>query len=87
MRLRPLRVRIRNGMTKMPNSPKMMKYQIATKDHAMNIRQSAIGTNNIHFKVALSLSVIFQIRAADPENDVGAETTIFSDANFSLIIM
>ena len=65
----------------------MMKYQIATNDHAMNIRQSATGTNNNHFKVALSLSVIFQIRAADPENDVGAETTIFSDANFSLIIM
>lgn len=64
----------------------MMKYQIATNDHAMNIRQSAIGTNNNHFKVTLSLSVNFQIRAADPENDVGAETTIFSDANFSLMV-
>lgn len=74
-------------MTKIPNSPKIMKYQMATSDNAMNIRQSAIGTNNNHFKVTLSLSVNFQIRAADPENDVGAETTIFSDANFSLIIM
>lgn len=68
----------------MPNSPKMMKYQIATKDHAMNIKQSAIGTSNNHFKVALSLSVIFQIRAADPENDVGADMITFSDASFSL---
>lgn len=65
----------------------MMKYQMATNDHAMNIKHSAIGTNNNHFKVALSLSVIFQIRAADPENDVGAETTIFSNASFSFIIV
>ena len=84
-RLRLLRVSRRNGITKMPNSPKMIKYQIATNDHDMNIKQSAIGTSNNHFKVALSLSVIFQIRATDPENDVGAETTIFSDASFSLI--
>ena len=69
----------------MPNSPKMMKYQIATNDHAMNIEQSAIGTSSNHFKRSLSDSVIFHIRAAEPENDVGAETTIFSDANFSLI--
>ena len=69
-------------MTKIPNSPKIMKYQMATNDHAMNIRHSAIGTNSNHFRVALSLSVIFQIRAADPENDVGADTTIFSEDSF-----
>jgi len=51
----------------------------------MHIRQIAIGANTNHFKVALLLSVIFQIRAADPENDVGAEMTIFSDASLSLI--
>ena len=60
----------------------MMKYHIATKDQAMHIRQIAIGTNINHFKVALSLSVIFQIRAADPENDVGADMMTFSDAVF-----
>ena len=55
----------------------MTKYQIATNDHAMKIRPKAIGTSNNHFKRSLSDYVIFQIRAADPENDVGAETTIF----------
>jgi hypothetical protein len=84
-RLRLLRVSRRNGMTKIPNSPKIMKYQMATSNHAMNIKQIATGTSNNHFKATLSLSVIFQIRATDPENDVGAETTIFSDANLLLI--
>ena len=77
MRLRPLRVRRRNGITKMPNSPKIMMYQIATKDHAMNIEQSAIGTRTSHFTRSLSDSVIFQIRAAEPENEVDAETITF----------
>lgn len=70
----------------MPNSPKMMKYQIATKDHAMNIKQSASGTRTSHFRRSLSDSVIFQIRAAEPENDVGADTITFSDANLSAIL-
>lgn len=60
----------------------MMKYQMATSDQAIKIKQSAIGTSNNHFNAVLSLSVIFQIRAADPEKEVGAETTIFSEANF-----
>ena len=70
----------------MPNSPKIMMYQIATKDHAMNIEQSAIGTSSNHFKAALLLSVIRQIRAADPENDVGAETITFSEDSFVAIL-
>ena len=69
-------------MTKIPNSPKMMKYQIATNDHAMNNKQSATGTSNNHFKISLSDSVSFQILAAEPESDVGADTTIFSEDSF-----
>ena len=57
----------------------MMKYQIATNDHAMNIEQSAIGTSSNHFKRSLSDSVSFQILAAEPENEVGADTMTFSD--------
>lgn len=64
----------------------MMKYQIATKDHAMNIKQSAIGTRTNHFRRSLSDSVIFQIRAAEPENDVGADTITFSDDSFVAIL-
>lgn len=59
----------------------MMMYQIATNDHAMKIRPRAIGTSNDHFKSSLFDFVSFQILAADPENDVGAEMTTFSDAN------
>mgnify|MGYP007071066259 CR=1 FL=1 len=70
----------------MPNSPKMMKYQIATKDHAMNIKQSAIGTRTSHFRRSLSDSVILQIRAAEPENEVGADTMTFSDDSFVAIL-
>ncbi len=81
MRLRPLRVSRRNGITKIPNSPMIMKYQIATNDHAMKINISATGTSNSHFNHALSESVIFQMRAAEPENDVGADITTFSDAS------
>ncbi len=73
-------------MTKIPNKPKMMKYQTATSDQAIKIKQSAIGTSRSHFKAVLSLSVIFQIRAADPENDVGAEAITFSDAKRLLMI-
>ena len=60
----------------------MMKYQIATNDHAMKIRPKAIGTSNNHFTRSLSDSVIFHIRAAEPENDVGADMMTFSDAIF-----
>jgi hypothetical protein len=63
-----------------------MKYQMATKDHAMNIKQSAIGTRTSHFRRSLSDSVIFQIRAAEPENEVGADTITFSDASLSAIL-
>lgn len=73
-------------MTKMPNKPKMMKYHIATKHHAIKMRQSAIGTSKNHLSAALSVSVIFHIRAADPEKEVGADTTTFSDASLSLIV-
>ncbi len=72
-------------MTKIPNKPKMTKYQIATSDHAIYIKQRAIGTSSSHFKAAFSLSVIRHIRAAEPENDVGAEMITFSDANLSAI--
>ena len=70
----------------MPNSPKIMMYQIATKDHAMNIEQSAIGTRTSHFTRSLSDSVIFQIRAAEPENEVGADTITFSEDSFVAIL-
>lgn len=73
-------------MTKMPNSPKIMKYQIATNDHAMNIKQSAIGTSSNHFKRSLSDSVSFQILAAGPENEVGADTITFSEDSFVAIL-
>lgn len=59
----------------------MMTYQMATRDHDTNIRQSAIGTSSSHLTVVLSVLVIFQILAADPENDVGADTTTFSEAS------
>lgn len=62
-----------------------MTYQTATRDHATNTRQSAIGTSNSHLTIGLSVLVIFQSRVADPENDVGAEATTFSDANLLLI--
>jgi len=39
----------------------------------------AIGTRTSHFTRSLSDSVIFHIRAAEPENEVGAETITFSD--------
>ena len=86
LRLRPLRVRRRNGITKIPNSPKIMKYQMATSDHAMNIKQSAIGTSSNHFKRSLSDSVSFQILAAEPENEVGADTITFSEDRFVAIL-
>lgn len=58
---------------------------MATRDHAINTRQRATGTSSNHLMTALSVLVIFQILAADPEKDVGAETTIFSDASLLLI--
>lgn len=59
----------------------MITYQIATNDHAMDTRHSAIGTSTSHFSRLLSVSVIFQILAAEPENEVGADTMTFSDAS------
>ena len=73
-------------MTKIPNSPKIMKYQMATNDHAINIKQSAIGTSSNHFKRSLSDSVSFQILAAEPENEVGADTITFSEDSFVAIL-
>lgn len=58
---------------------------MATRDHATNTKQSTIGTSNSHLTIALSVLVIFQSLAADPENDVGAEATTFSDASLLLI--
>lgn len=72
-------------MTNIPNNPKIITYHIATSDHAITTRQRAIGTSNSHFNAALFTSVIFQMRAAEPEKDVGADTTTFSDASLSLI--
>lgn len=68
-------------MTNIPNSPKIMKYHIATNDQAISTSNSAIGTSTNHFRRLLSVSVTFQILAADPANEVGAETTTFSDAS------
>ena len=56
-------------------------YHIATKHHAIRMSNSAIGTSNSHFRAAFSVLVNFQIRDADPENDVGAEVITLSDAN------
>lgn len=39
----------------------------------MPIKNNASGTSNNHFSRALSASVIFHMRAAEPENDIGAE--------------
>lgn len=64
----------------------MMIYQIATSDHAMKIRPRAIGTSNNHFKKSLSDSVSFQILAAEPENEVGADTITFSEDSFVAIL-
>lgn len=58
---------------------------MATRDHAINIRQSAIGASSNHLTMALFVLVSFQILAAEPENEVGAATTTFSDANLLLI--
>ncbi len=85
MRLRPLRVSRRNGITKIPNSPKITIYHIKTSIHAPMMRHSAIGASNSHLSQTFLAVVIFQMRAAEPEKDVGAEIMIFSDANLSAI--
>lgn len=62
-------------------------YQIATNDHAINIKHNATGANRSHFSHALSESVIFHMRAAEPENEVGADITTFSDLSLLLTII
>jgi hypothetical protein len=42
-----------------------------------------ISSSLIH---TLSTVVIFQVRAAEPEKDIGAEMTTFSDASLFLVI-
>jgi hypothetical protein len=64
-----------------------MKYHIATNDQAMKTKQSATGMRSSHLSQVLSVSVNFQIRAAEPENDVGADITTRSEASLSLILL
>jgi hypothetical protein len=65
----------------MPNSTYITKYQQLTIIHAMLIKIKASGTNTSHFNAALSVLVIFQILAAEPMKDIGADNTILSDAS------
>jgi hypothetical protein len=58
-----------------------MKYQQQTIVQAVPIKVKARGTNASHFNAALSVFVIFQILAAEPTKDNGADKTILSDAN------
>lgn len=63
-----------------------MKYHIVTNDQAMNIRLIANGTSTNHFSKLLSVFVSFQIRAAEPENEVGADSTTFSEFRAALTL-
>ena len=70
----------------MPNSPKIMKYHIATNDQAMSMSSNATGTKMSHFNKSLLVSVSFHILAAEPENEVGADTITFSEDSFVAIL-
>ena len=59
----------------------MTIYHIKTSIHALMMRQRAIGASTSHLSQTLSDAVIFQILAAEPENEVGADTITFSDFN------
>lgn len=59
---------------------------MATSIQTHIIRKRANGTRIVHLSNKFSVAVIFQIRAADPEKDVGADITTFSDASLLFIV-
>ena len=82
--LEPLRIS-RYGTKSKPKT----KYQKITTNHTIEMSMSTTGTITNHFRYGLVVFVIFQILAAEPWKDIGAETTTRSEASllFTLIIL